>query len=338
MERIYVKDVAAVKELELYLRTFDLKLDAADELYVLKEGHEIIASGCISGKILKCIAVKKNENNLINTVMTFLINKAYELGHHELFIYTKPESSHSFEYFGFKKIISTENVVLMENKIHGIDHYTNSLKKLKTDGLVGSVVVNCNPFTLGHRHLIEFAASKCDHLHVFVVWEDESTFPNEVRYKLIEEGIKDLHHITMHKGGDYIITNATFPSYFLKDDLQKTVEHATLDLNLFSKKIAPALNIKLRFVGEEPFNQTTALYNDVMKQVLPRSDIEVVEIKRKKFDSLAISASTVRELIYRTDDSLINIVPKSTYDYLKSDEAKPVIESLKLHYNKYDLV
>ncbi|EFA28598.1 ABC transporter, ATP-binding protein, partial [Haemophilus influenzae HK1212] len=38
----------------------------------------------------------------------------------------------------------------------------------------GSIVMNANPFTLGHRYLIEQALQQCDHLHLFIVGEDAS--------------------------------------------------------------------------------------------------------------------------------------------------------------------
>lgn len=335
MERIYDQEIKKIERVKIFLNQYHLKLDEhLDELYYIEEKGEIIATGGISGSILKCIAVKENDTNIINKVMSHLINRAYSLGYLELFIYTKPDTYSSFEYFGFKKIAQTPNLVLMENSTDGIEKYKRNLLKDFKEGDVGAVVVNCNPFTLGHRYLIEYAASHVDHLHVFVVTEDASTFPTETRYKLIEKGVSDIENITLHRGENYIISSATFPSYFLKDDLDLAVEQARLDLNIFSEHIAKELNIKKRFVGEEPFNETTRKYNETMKEILWQYGIEVIEIPRKTIGETVVSASTVRKCLYEDDyKTLETIVPKSTYDYLCSGEAQEIINRIKVTYN-----
>ena len=42
-------------------------------------------------------------------------------------------------------------------------------------------------------------------------------------------------NVALHASGPYIISNATFPSYFLPDDDTASVGHAELDLTLFAK-------------------------------------------------------------------------------------------------------
>jgi len=342
MERIYLKDKQGIESVREFLSHHDLILDEhIDELYVIKENDKIIGSGAIHGCVLKCIAVDSNYQgtSIINRLMGYLINRAYELGQINLFIYTKPSSRESFEYFGFKKIAETENVVLLENKINGMNDYQAILKRKHKTGRIGSVVVNCNPFTNGHLHLIETASKACDHVHVFVVWEDESTFPNHIRYELIQKGIKHLKNIILHQGEDYIISQATFPSYFLRNDLDIVIEQTTLDINLFAMKIVPCLDIEARFIGKEPFNETTRTYNEVMKQELPKYGVEVVEIERMENLEEAISASRVRRLISIGDyDSLKVLVPKSTYDFLLSEVAKPIIKKIQMNFNIRNLV
>lgn len=329
MERVYKQDKKNMDAVSDFLKEHDLKLDQElEETYVLRNQDKIVATGSINQKVLKCIAVEKNDDHLINTVMTHLVNRAYDLGRTELFIYTKPDVYHSFEYFGFKKIASTEHVVLMENSISGIESYKDKLKQGKKEGVIGAVVVNCNPFTLGHKYLIEYALGHCDHLHIFVVSEDASTFPTEVRYQLIKAGTQEFNHITLHRGGDYIISNATFPSYFLKDDVVLTMEQTKLDLNLFGEHIAKTLNITKRFIGEEPYNLTTRTYNETMKQELDQYGIEAVEIKRKAIGE-TISASKVRDYIAKENYAAIKpLVPESTYNYICSDSCQPIRDKI----------
>ena len=44
-----------------------------------------------------------------------------------------------------------------------------------------------DPFTNGHLYLVEYAARHCDNLYVFVLSEDKSVFPADVRFSLVEK-------------------------------------------------------------------------------------------------------------------------------------------------------
>ena len=190
--------------------------------------------------------------------------------------------------------------------------------------------MNGNPFTLGHQYLIERAAAESDVLHLFIVWEDRSSFPAEVRYELVKKGTKHLKNVVLHKGKDYIISNATFPSYFLKEEDDLVKVHALLDLEIFKNYIVPALGINKRFIGEEPYCAVTKTYNDTMKETLPSSGIAVEEIKRLSREDEIISASRVRDLIAREGlESIKNMVPETTYQFLQSQEAEPILEILR---------
>jgi Citrate lyase synthetase len=195
-----------------------------------------------------------------------------------------------------------------------------------------AVVVNCNPFTLGHKYLLEYAAARCKLLHIFVVWEDYSVFPSEIRYRLVKKGTEHLPNVIVHRGRDYIISNATFPSYFIKkyEDLVET--HAKLDLGIFAKYFAGTLKIKKRFVGEEPNCMVTATYNKIMKQILPLNGIEVEEIPRITSEGSAISASRVRELVKNNEmEKIKELVPDTTYQFLMSAEAEYIIQRIRLN-------
>ncbi len=196
--------------------------------------------------------------------------------------------------------------------------------------MVGSIVMNGNPFTNGHKYLVEKALESCDHLYLFVVWEQKSLFPNDVRYRLIEEGVSEYDNVHVVKGEDYIISSATFPTYFLKDGDNSVQEHARLDLTIFKDIIAPYLGITKRYVGEEKICQTTRQYNEVMKEVMDGGTLEVVEVPRKEYDDRLISASYVREYI-RNDrwEEVQAIVPETTYRFLRSEEATPIINKIK---------
>lgn len=82
----------------------------------------------------------------------------------------------------------------------------------------------------------------------------------------------------------------------------------------FCEKIAPCLNIKFRFAGDEPEDKVTNKYNLAMKKILPLNGIELVEIPRKKQNGKYISASSVRRHLENGDlNELRQLVPESTY-------------------------
>ncbi len=188
---------------------------------------------------------------------------------------------------------------------------------------IGSIVMNANPFTLGHRYLIEQALQQCDHLHLFIVGEDASQFSYTERFEMIKQGIFDLSNITLHSGSDYIISRATFPNYFLKDQLITDESYFEIDLKLFRLHIAQALGITHRFVGTELNCPVTAEYNRQMHYWLMDAEmnapkINVIEIPRKTASNYIISASTVRKhLAEKNWTQLAELVPMTTLNYLQ---------------------
>ncbi len=182
----------------------------------------------------------------------------------------------------------------------------------------GAVVMNCNPFTLGHRYLIEAACSQVDKLLVFVVEEDKSFFKFEDRIKMVRLGTEDLEKVTVIPSGKYIVSAETFPGYFEKDDNPDVMFDAAKDLDIFADIIAKELNIKVRFAGEEPSDKFTRQYNLAMSRILPEHGIDFVEIPRKRGENGEIvSASTVRKLMSEKKYSEIkDLVLPSIFEYL----------------------
>lgn len=184
-------------------------------------------------------------------------------------------------------------------------------------GKVGAVVMNCNPFTLGHRYLIETAYPQVDTLIVFVVEEDKSFFPFQDRIRLVKQGCADLENVVVVPSGKFVLSAATFPDYFNKEALQEIQIDASQDVKLFAGRIAPELNIKIRFAGEEPLDSVTRQYNSSMAQILPQNGIEFIEISRKMEADEYISASKVRILLkQRNYSELAKYVPETTMQYL----------------------
>ncbi|OQB23564.1 MAG: (Citrate (pro-3S)-lyase) ligase [Firmicutes bacterium ADurb.Bin182] len=318
---------ALLNRTKRFLQSQGLRFDDDVEFTVnlLDEDGEIVATGSLAHNVLKCIAVKEGlrGEGTAATIVSELATQSFHLGRTHLFLFTKPENEEQFASLGFYPMAATGDVLMMENRKTGIDDYVKSLKKPEAGGKIGTVVVNCNPFTLGHQYLMETASSRVDALHVFVLSEDRSQFPADLRYRLVLEGVSHLKNVYVHKSGDYIISSATFPTYFLKESVKPDEVNGTLDLTLFAKRIAKPLGITVRFVGTEPFCPTTARYNLLMKKILPRYGIEVVELERKD----QISASKVRKLMAEGKlEEIKKLVPETTYraisDILKAENRR----------------
>lgn len=200
----------------------------------------------------------------------------------------------------------------MEDRRQGIQRFLKDLPRPCTSGNIGSAVMNCNPFTLGHRYLIETAASQCDHLYVFLLSEDKSHFSAYDRLEMAKVGTADLPNVTILPTGPYLISSATFPGYFLKDR-DKAQAHCDLDIAVFVKHFIPHFGITCRFVGTEPFSPLTEQYNRALKEQL---SIPLIELPRLEQDGMAVSASQVRKLL----PHIKTLVPTSTYTYLKDHQ------------------
>ena len=197
-----------------------------------------------------------------------------------------------------------------------LDEYKNFLKPYRVN--IGCIVMNCNPFTLGHRYLIEYAAKKVGLLYVFVVEEDKSQFQFADRINLVKQGVKDISNVVVLPSGKFMISSLTFSGYFNKAELQNTIVDSKFDVELFAEEIAPSLGINIRFAGEEPNDTVTKQYNENMKEILPRHGIKFIEIPRKSFDGEVISAKRVRNLLKEKNfDEISHLVPESTLKYLK---------------------
>lgn len=316
-----------LKKLEEFLAQQGLRYDRQiEETVNLVDADGNIAATCsLHANVLKCIAVSEKYQGygLSPRVVTLMINRANEKGIKHLFLFTKPKNYQMFNDMGFYPITQTEDVLLMENERGGIDKYIDSLPKGDSCENVGAVVMNCNPFTNGHRYLIETAAQQCSTLHLFVLSEDKSEFPAVVRYDLVKKGVADIPNVIVHKTSDYLISSAVFPTYFIKDISKAEDANCILDLKIFCEHFAKKMNISKRFVGTEPTCQVTNAYNTQMKKVLAGYGIQVIEIPRKELDGRAISASVVRDYLHKGDiESTKNLVPATTYEYLEKEGYK----------------
>ena len=327
------------KRVETFLSSNGLRLATLERYVVIsrdEDGDEIIAGGGLDGNVIKCVAVSEaaRSEGLMNILVSRLIAIAHEEGHESVKAFTKPANEDIFKSLGFRLLASSENAILMENGRGGLPEYRKYLESLARPGKNGAIVMNANPFTKGHRYLIEQAASQVDNLYVIVVKEDRSRFPYAERKSMIEAGCAGLANVTVCEGSDYAISAATFPTYFLKQLDDATPTHIALDLDLFVRHIARPLGVTVRFAGSEPEDKLTRCYNKMMSEILPAGGygskdnpagqpISFVEIPRLEQNGRPVSATALRSALDRGDlKAAMEFVPVSTVPYLIADLAE----------------
>ncbi|MBQ2062284.1 MAG: [Oscillospiraceae bacterium] len=297
---------------------------------------DLIATGSCFKNTIRCLAVSGEHQGegLLNRVVGHLMEVQIRRGNSHVFLCTKCQSARFFSDLGFYEIARVDGqLVFMENRRTGFLDYCADLARSRTDGVSAAVVMHANPFTRGHLHLAERAAEENDTVHLFVLSEEASPIPFAVRRALVERGVAHLPNVIVHDSGPYIISAATFPSYFLRDEETVARAHARLDVAVFGR-IAASLHVKRRYVGEEPSSGVTACYNAVMSEELPRLGIECRVIPRLTANGRVISASTVRQAIHDGAlDAVLDMLPPATAQYFASPEAEPVIAAIRAETN-----
>ncbi|MGN0204624.1 MAG: [citrate (pro-3S)-lyase] ligase [Coprococcus sp.] len=338
MERHYYKRTgfpfagATLQKLITFLN--EQELDYDDQItftVVLEDDDRIIATGSCHANIIKCVAVSPDYQgqNLMSEIMTELVAHLFEQGITHYFGFTKPKNKAIFGSMGLYPVAETENILLLENRKDGLKKYIQKLqqetKAAKGSGAenacgtgIGAIVANCNPFTLGHRYLIEQASKACRWVHLFILSEDQGWITASDRYEMVKLGIADFSNVILHRTSDYLISPVVFPTYFIKEKQQAFSMNCMLDIHIFTKYIAGALQIDRRFVGTEQSCQVTRAYNQCLKQELPKAGIEVVELQRLEAEGCAISASVVRKEWQSGHPENTKVyLPETTYHWLE---------------------
>ena len=302
-----------------------------DDLTGLYENGQLVACGARSGYVLKMLALAPSHqgSDTLGALVTQLIQAGLKAGHATHFIFTRPQNVASFEALNFRLLASEGAVALLEHG-PGLEAWLAENSHLIVAGRNGAIVMNANPFTLGHMHLIEVAASQVDRLYLFMVSEDCSVFPLAARLRLARAGTAHLPNVTVLETSRYAVSAGTFPSYFLKRLDEAAPAQMRLDLRVFAERIAPRFHIATRFVGCEPLCPTTAAYNRAMEEILGGCGLGWVEVPRLEAGGAPISATRVRAAFAEGRfEALETLVPPSTLAYLRSEEARPVAERLR---------
>ncbi|MCM1291640.1 MAG: [citrate (pro-3S)-lyase] ligase [Prevotella sp.] len=305
-----------------------LRLDPVD-LYigVFDRDDNLLGGGGLDGNVIKCVALDDSLRglNVANTLITQLRSEAVLNGHMDIFVFTKPENERLFASLAFHTVGRSANALMMESNPRGIQSYVKKLSQLRVAANPqsslpdGVIVMNCNPLTLGHRFLIQKAAGQCRHLYIIPVSEEKSLFSYADRKEMLMRATNDIPNVTVCPGSPYQISLATFPTYFLKEVSDGTDVSILLDLDIFTRHIAPAIGVSIRYAGSEPSDPLTARYNEMMAEILPEHNILFHQIDRLEKNNLPVSASSVRELIKNGQaDKALQLIPPSSFRFLLS--------------------
>lgn len=334
---IFLTDPSEKAKVVEFLKGFELTFTGnIDYTMGLYDDGQLIGTGSLGGRVMRDIAIseKYQKKGLTRRIIRNLQGESYRRGVTGNQIFTKPKNVPVFEHMGFKCVAVAEPyAALLEKGTDTLEDYLGRVRSILGTGEGknrGAIVMNCNPFTLGHRSLVEYAHNNCDEVIIFAVQEDRSIFPFSDRFSLIKQGVRDMKGVEVISGGDFIISNATFPTYFIKGT-DELAAQTKLDATIFATRIAPALNITVRFVGEEPTDKTTLAYNNAMREVFAQNGIELKEIPREQKGNQIVSASSVRRALADDDwETVYRMVPKATLIYLKSPAGQEVIRRIKM--------
>lgn len=295
-----------------------------------EDGDALLATGSLVGDMLQMIAVAPSYQgeDLSAKVVTELLRVAAQKGICHLHLFTRPEKAGYFRQLGFRVAVSVpDKAALLEWGAEGIQQFCRRLSEQAGPayGRVGALVMNCNPFTLGHQYLVEQASRSCDRVVILAVQEDISEFPFAVRLELLRRGVAHLPNVMVLPGGRYVISSLTFPSYFTQST-ELAATQAAIDMALFVRYIVPCLGITDRFLGTEPFSPVTELYNRAAVAQLEPAGIRVHLIERLALDGQAVSASRVRALLAQGKMAEVRaLVPDTTWACLNS----PTFEAVR---------
>lgn len=300
----------------------------------LYDGDKMLATASCFRYTLRSIAVDNEHQGLgmMARLITAVEKEATRRSLDRLLLISQPEDKHLFSAVGFTSLAeSRRGVAIMENSSQ---HFPDFLKKLKADlseitlnetatPRRAAIVMNANPFSLGHRFLVETALRECDQLLLLVLSDDpQYGFGFEHRFEMVKRGCADLPRVLVAASGPYAVSTASFPSYFypptaVDENSQLLNDEAELDAALFVC-IANYLNISKRFVGSEPGSDITNFYNQVLSRELVCSGLQLQIIDRLSINGKAVSASSVRNFLDAGDyNAAKKLVPATTWNYLK---------------------
>lgn len=298
------------------------EIDVIDHTFgLVSDEGKLVGTGSVADNVLKYVAVSNDDvvaGARFNQLVTALQQYLFAQKNFHSFVFTKTQYSQSFSHLGFTELAHNDVAAFLESGTPDINDFVKTIPRIKkqNEKKIASIVMNANPFTLGHRQLIELASQENDLVYLFVVSTDASLFSSNERMSLVKAGTADLKNVIVLSGSDYLVSKSTFPAYFLKSPEDLITTQTEIDALVFKNKIAPDLAISRRYLGTEPFSNTTNVYNQSLIRIL-RPNIEVKIVDRFTVNGKVITATQVRQLIKQNKIAEIAAyVPTTTMQFI----------------------
>ena len=126
---------------------------------VYNDNGKLVATGSLKEDMIQGIAVDPafQGEDLTAKVFTHLIQVT---DRESLYLFTKPDKVQQFVGLGMRHVATARPYAgLLEWGKEGVKEFQEHIAQF-AGGQASCLVMNCNPFTLGHRYLIEKAASE----------------------------------------------------------------------------------------------------------------------------------------------------------------------------------
>ncbi|QEH61436.1 [citrate (pro-3S)-lyase] ligase [Spiroplasma chinense] len=322
-EKINLDSKIWKNKIENFLEKFKLKYTDVDLTIVVTENNSIVAVCSKKNNLIKNIAIDEKHwgENISNTLITMVMKEIFQQGYDSAMVVTKVENKKIFASLNFKLIYQNERISFLSSNDKDYLSYKEMIQNLDYKNKTAFIILNANPFTLGHEHLVETASKENDIVYLIPVLEDISFFSTDERTEIILKNITKFSNVELLKGTQYLISNNLFPSYFLKSTEESIKEQSQLDANIFCDLIGKNFSKVTRYVGEEPYSKTTEIYNNIIKEELNQRNIKLKIIKRLEKNNVAVSASIVRECIFKNDlETIKKMVSKETFEIISQEK------------------
>lgn len=333
-EKLNLNELTECEEVASFLAKFEVAYTPCDMTCVVRKEGRIIATGSVEGNTFKYFYVDKpyQGRGVIRVIYDALLTYVLKQGYVSYFAFTTPDNVPVFEALGLSLVYQTKDACLLEGGFGSYSKWIARIRKKlpEKNGLRGAVVMNCNPMTKGHLYLVKEARKEVDELLVFVLQEDSSLFPFEDRYRIVKDELREYDNVEVIMGGPYIISKATFPTYFIKKKDNMLDIYTAIDGGLFIDRIAKDLEIDVRFFGSEPKDIVTEQYTRMLQKMVEDSPIEMRIFSRFEVDDEPVSASTVRDLlVLDKKEDAYKLVVDNTIKFLESNEGEEIIWKMK---------
>ena len=148
------------ERLQAFLADKGLRFEADIEraFGVFDTGDTLLGCGCAAGALLKCFAVTEalRGQNALGPLVSALVQDRFFNGYYDLYVITRAGNVPLFTACGFFPVAETDRIAMLETRADGPEAFARPLFQAGDENReIGAIIMNGNPFTRGHRHLVD---------------------------------------------------------------------------------------------------------------------------------------------------------------------------------------